>query len=130
MTQYTILGRLRLMTELDEAGARNALPWCAAALALLLPQLNATADRDDPRLDQAAAATALCLLLQHEGTQEGIAGFKAGDITVTKTDKAGKERRAFAEQLRAQAMDDCKELLRDTGAFAAAKPFGRGRCHE
>jgi hypothetical protein len=127
MTQYTILGRLRLMTALDDESARAALPYCAAALEILLPQLKQGVNPHDPRLDQAAAATALCMLLQRNGDADDsdFSSFKAGDITVTKKERTEKERLDGAEKLRAQAMAACRELLQDGGFFAAAPAFRR-----
>jgi len=135
MTQYSILGRLRLMVELDEEGAREALPLCAAAMEQLAPRLRVEC-RNDPRLDQAAAAMACCMLLQRaqgadtsdDGGDFGdIASFKAGDITVTKRERGGasspKERMAYAEQARKTALEDIRDLLRDTGFFAGQTEF-------
>ena len=145
MTQYSVLGRLRLMVELDEEGAREALPFCAAAMEQLAPQLKAECG-NDPRLDQAAAAMACCMLLQRSAQAQGdafdgIASFKAGDITVTKQqgkrETSQKERMAGAERARKAAMEDIRELLRDTGFYAGqAAPLlkkgagRRGRRHE
>jgi len=125
MTQYSILGRLRLMVELDEEAAMEALPFCAAAMGQLAPRLKVEC-RNDPRLDQAAAAMACCMLLrraQGSNAQDGdfanISGFKAGDITVTKAQGSSpKERLASAEQARKAAMEDIRDLLKDTGFYA------------
>ena len=131
MTQYSVLGRLRLMVELDETGAAEALPFCAAAVEHLLPQLK-PACGNDPRLDQAAAAIACCLLLQRgaDGNSDdglnGISSFKAGDITVTKQGADSKNwtaRMAQAEQARRAAMEDIRELLKDHGFFAGITDF-------
>jgi len=149
MTQYSILGRLRLMVELDEAAAMEALPFCAAAMGQLAPRLKVEC-RNDPRLDQAAAAMACCMLLQRaQNTQTpqggsaedgfgGISSFKAGDITVTKQQakpegSSPKDRLAYAEQARKAAMEDIRDLLKDTGFYAgtlkaqADKKGGRER---
>ncbi|MDR0531791.1 MAG: hypothetical protein LBG83_07000 [Oscillospiraceae bacterium] len=128
MTQYSILGRLRLMTQLDDEQAMAALPLCAAAMEQLLARLKPGANRGDPRLDQAGAAAALCMLLLREentSADEGFSSFKAGDITVTKKEKANAARMAAAEQLRAQALEDARELLRDTGFFSGSTKFSR-----
>ena len=118
MNQYTILGRLRLMTELGEGGERDALPYCAAAMAQLLPKLKPSASREDPRLDRAAAAEALCMLLLRGENEDGdgIESFKAGDIAVTRQGKAAaKERMAWATKERDAAFADIAQLLQDTG---------------
>jgi hypothetical protein len=123
MTQYTILGRLRLMAGLDDDDAREALPLCAAALEQLLPQLKPRANPHDPRLDQAAAAMAFCMLLQRGGGEDDVTGFKAGDITVTKRGRE-KDRLAQALQLKKAALEDARELLRDTGFYVREVGYG------
>jgi len=142
MTQYSVLGRLRLMLELDEAAAMEALPACAAAMEQLIPRLKVEC-RNDPRLDQAAAAMACCMLLQRvrasndqdgqNDDSDGIASFKAGDITITKQPRQAKkpetspkDRIAWAEQARRAAMEDIRDLLKDTGFFAGQTAFAAG----
>lgn len=128
MTPFTILGRLRLMTELDDDAAREALPHCQAAMEQVLAMLRPLCDRKDPRLAQAAAAIALCMLLmQNEKGEDGVASFKAGDISVTKTQK---DRLANAERLKKAALEDIRELLRDTGFYAHSAPYKKGSGHE
>ena len=125
MTQYSILGRLKLMLELDEAGAMEALPFCAAALEQLLPQVKYE-HRKDPRLDQAAAAMACRWLLQRGkagDSFDGISSFKAGDITVTKKQDNAKDSMAWAELARKSAMEDIRPLLKDTGFYAGETSF-------
>ena len=123
MTQYTILGRLRLMADLDDDAAREALPLCAAALEQLLPRVKPGGSRHDPRLDQAAATMAFCMLLQRGGEEDGVTGFKAGDITVTKRDKGGKDRLTQALECKKAAFEDARELLRDTGFHVQETAF-------
>jgi hypothetical protein len=61
---------------------------------------------------------------QTGGGDDDIAGFKAGDITVTKRQGTGaKERLAHAEQTRAAAMEDIRPLLKDTGFFAGRTEY-------
>jgi len=117
MTQYTILGQLKLMVDLDDDQTREYLPYCAAAMERLLPRLKPRVIRDDPRLDRAAAADALCMLLMRgESESDGIASFKAGDIMVTKREgRGGKDRLAQARAERDAAYAEIAELLRDTG---------------
>jgi len=134
MTPETILDRLKLMTEIDDDAA--ALPVCQAAMEQLAAGLKPRCNKQDPRLLQAGAAIALCMLLLQEGNgidMDGIASFKAGDITVTK--KGGQTGRlANAERLKAQALEDIRELMRDTGFYAHSAPFKkmtkRGGHHE
>ena len=136
MTQYSILGRLRLMIELDGQAAMDALPFCAAAMEQLIPQLKIEC-RNDPRLNQAGAAMACCMLLQRaqgDGENEafdGISSFKAGDIMITKKQGGGsaKDRMAWAEQMRKAAMEDIRPLLKDTGFFARDTQFGAPHNH-
>ena len=117
MTQYTVLGQLKLLVELDEEEAREALPYCAAAMEQLLPRLKPRCIRNDPRLDRAAAADALCMLLQRRenGGGDGVASFKAGDIMVTRQGKDGKDRLDQARAERVAAFAEIAELLRDRG---------------
>ena len=116
MTQHTVLGQLKLMARLDDEGARGALAHCAAAMAQLLPRLKPGYAPDDPRLDRAAAAQALCMMLLRGGEDnDGVESFKAGDITVTKKQGSAKDRMAAAQKERDAAMADIAELLRDTG---------------
>ena len=135
MTPFIILGRLRLMTELDDDAARTALPHCQAAMDELLAGLKPRCNRNDPRLAQAGAAIALCMLLMQEDNnqnEDGISSFKAGDITVTKKDSR-QGRLAAAERLRGEALEDIRELLRDTGFYARSaqmkNPTKRGGGH-
>jgi len=131
MTQYSILGRLRLILDLDEQAAMEALPFCAAAMEQLTPQLKIEC-RNDPRLDQAAAAMACCMLLRRaqggDDAQGEISSFKAGDITVTKKQGGGnaKDRITQAEQARKTAMEDIRALLKDTGFHAQQTAFAAG----
>jgi len=130
MTQYSILGRLRLMIELDEQAAMEALPFCAAAMEQLAPRLKIEC-RNDPRLSQAGAAMALCMLLQRaqshdDDASDGISSFKAGDITITKKQGGGnnnKDCMAWAEQTRKAAMEDIRDLLKDTGFYVRDTSF-------
>ncbi|MCL2106874.1 MAG: hypothetical protein FWH26_07470 [Oscillospiraceae bacterium] len=119
MSQWTVLGQLRLLTELDDDTAREALPFCNAALAQLRPQLKRPVYAEDPRVDRAAACMAYCTMLLRETAagEEDISTFKAGDITVTKqgTAQLTKQRLEQAEQLRVAALEAIRELLRDTG---------------
>ena len=130
LTQHTVLGQLRLLTELDEKQAREALPFCAAAVDQLLPRLKKdeaggfSATRRDPRLARAAATAALVMLLQRaENTEgDGIESFKAGDITVSKRGQAVRDRLRMAIVERDAAFDAIAELLKDTGfAFEATR---------
>jgi len=126
MTPYTILGRLRLLTELDDEAARAALPFCEAAMEQLLAGLDKKSDRKDPRLTQAGAAIAFCMLLLQEDSakgEDGIASFKAGDITVTKKETPRKDIMAKAERLKAEALEDIRPLMRDTGFYARSMPL-------
>ena len=126
MNPYTILGRLRLMANLDDDDAVKAFPLCQAALEQLLARLKPGCGREDPRLVQAGAAMALCMLLAREATSGGeeFSSFKAGDISITKQDhKSQNDRLAKAERMKAEALEDIRELLRDTGFFAHSAPF-------
>jgi len=114
------------MTELNDESARAALPYCQAAMDQLLAGLGSGSNRKDPRLAQAGAAIALCMLLMQEDSnhnEDGISSFKAGDITVTKNSKTQKDRLANAERLKKEALEDIRELMKDTGFYARSSPF-------
>ena len=115
MTQHTVLGQLRLLTELDDEQALAALPLCAAAAEQLRPRLKPGCSRFDPRLNRAAATAALVMLLQRQENSEGdgIESFKAGDITVSKQGRAARDRLRIAIEERDAAMRDIAELLQD-----------------
>ena len=131
MTQYTVLGRLKLMVGLDDEAAREALPLCAAAVAQLLPQVKPGRSPLDPRLDNAAACMARCMLLARgeAGEADGIESFKAGDIMVTKKDKSRAALLKAAETERTKAFEDARELLRDTGFYVREVKFKREKSH-
>ena len=119
------------MLELDEQAAMEALPFCAAAMEQLIPQLK-TECRNDPRLDQAGAALACCMVLQRQNGNKdeslgGITGFKAGDIMITKKQGGdAKDRLAWAEQARKTAMEGIRPLLKDTGFYVSETSFAPG----
>ncbi|MDR3313152.1 MAG: hypothetical protein LBS96_01700 [Oscillospiraceae bacterium] len=130
MSQGTVLGQLRLLTELDDEAARAALPFCAAALAQLHPLLRSDANPDDPRIDRAAAGIAYCLVLQRAESRAAaeedaqIESFKAGDITVRKRgEEAFLRRIERAERLRAEGLAAVAELLRDRGFAVRTTAF-------
>lgn len=116
MNQHTVLGQLRLLTELDDQQALDALPFCAAAAEQLRPRLKPDCSRPDPRLSRAAATAALVMLLQRRENSEsdGIESFKAGDITVSKRGTVARDRLRIAIEERDAAMRDIAELLTDT----------------
>jgi hypothetical protein len=111
VTQYSVLGQLRLMADLDNDRAMEALPLCAAAVEQLLPRLKPGVHRGDPRLDRAAAASALCMLRMRDESG-GVESFKDGDISVS---RRGGGAAAQAAREREAAFADIAELLRDTG---------------
>ncbi|MDR1927740.1 MAG: hypothetical protein LBQ33_03770 [Oscillospiraceae bacterium] len=125
MTQFSVLGRLRLLTPLDGDGAREALPFCAAAAAQLHAMRREETSGDDPRLDYAAACVAhYLLLLRQAGAEDGVASFKAGDITIKKQELT--QRLALAQRLRDDALAEVSGLLRDTGFAALSTAFSPG----
>jgi len=120
MNQHTVLGQLRLLTELSEEQAHEALPYCASAVEQLLPRLKTDENgeflnRGDPRLSRAAATAALVMLLQRrENTEsDGIESFKAGDITVSKRGQASRDRLRMAIAEREDAFCAIAALLKD-----------------
>jgi len=116
LNQHTVLGQLRLLMELDDQQAHDALPFCAAAAEQLIPRLKRGIPTHDPRLSRAAATAALCMMLTRlENEQgDGIESFKAGDITVSKHGRASRDRLRIAIEERNAAMLDIAPLLADT----------------
>ena len=116
MTKHNVLGQLRLLTELDDEQARQAIPFCAAAVDQLRPRLKPSCPCHDPRLSRAAATAALVMLLQRRENSEGdgIESFKAGDITVSKQGRAARDRLRIAIEERDAALRDIADLLVDT----------------
>ena len=116
MNQHTVLGQLRLLTELDDEQAMAALPFCAAAAEQLRARLKPECGQHDPRLSRAAATAALVMMLQRRENSEGdgIESFKAGDITVSKRGTAARDRLRIAIEERDAALRDIAGLLVDT----------------
>ncbi|MDR2646541.1 MAG: hypothetical protein LBB67_00210 [Oscillospiraceae bacterium] len=124
MSQWSTLGQLRLLTHLDDNAARDALPFCASALAQLSPLLKDGVSPDDPRVDAAAASIAHYMLLMHqESIGDDIAVFKAGDISVHKNERA--KRIAMAATMRDNALAAAQTLFRDTGFAADSVAYRR-----
>ncbi|MDR1464934.1 MAG: hypothetical protein LBJ11_06515 [Oscillospiraceae bacterium] len=126
MSQWGVLGQLRLLTVLDEEGAREALPFCAAALAQVRATLRADAG-EDPRIDRAAAGLAFYMMTLREENGEGILSFRAGDIAVSRKDAAARLR--AAEEVRDEGMTLIASLQRDEG-FCAGQTVFRGYFEE
>lgn len=107
----SVLNRLRQLVTLDEQGAENALPLCGLCLEEIRSQLRNGADENDLRLAQAAAGLAFYrMALRHAADGEGTTGFKAGDVTVTRSPAASVE---IAVRVRDEAIANAADLLED-----------------
>ena len=108
----TVLYRLRQLVTLDEEGAENALPLCGICLEDVRCRLRETADPDDPRVAQVAAALACYrLALRSVADSDGSVSFKAGDVTVTRSPAAMIE---YAAKMRDDAFIQAADLLTDS----------------
>ncbi len=111
-----ILRDNRLFDETDEGVLLRA---AVRALGEVKEKLRPGADESDPRVAVTAAALARFRLFS-ELTENGgrFAGFKAGDITVSRNLKAEFE---TERALRDEALINAAPLLRDGGFFFAAQ---------
>ena len=113
INSHSVLARLRQLVTLDEEGAENALPLCRLCLEEILSRLKESADRDDPRIAQAAAGLAYHrTIIREAADSDGTTSFKAGDVTVTRTPAAMIE---FACVVRDEAILQAAELFEDCG---------------
>ena len=113
INSHNVLARLRQLVTLDDEGAENALPLCRLCLEEILSRLKEGADKDDPRIAQAAAGLAYYRKVIREATDsEGTTSFKAGDVTVTRTPAAMLE---IACNVRDEAILQAAELFEDCG---------------
>ena len=111
ITAQTVLSRLRQLVTLDSEGAENALPLCGLCLEETLSRLKSNADKDDPRIAQAAAGLAYYrTALRNAADSEGTTSFKAGDVTVTRTPAAMLE---IAARIRDEAFVQAADLFAD-----------------
>ena len=111
ITAQTVLSRLRQLVTLDSEGAENALPLCRLCLEETVSKLRSNADKDDPRIAQAAAGLAYYRsVLRNAADSEGTTSFKAGDVTVTRTPAAALE---IASLLRDEAFLQAADLFVD-----------------
>lgn len=111
ITAQTVLFRLRQLVTLDSEGAENALPLCKLCLEETVSKLKPGADKDDPRIAQAAAGLAYYrTVLRNAADRDGATSFKAGDVTVTRTPAAMIE---IASQIRDDAFLQAADLFVD-----------------
>ena len=107
----SVLNRLRQLVTLDEQGAENALPLCALCLEEIRSKLRSGADENDIRLAQAAAGLVFYrLMLRTAADGSNVTGFKAGDVTVTRSPAASME---LAVSVRDEALAEVSDLLED-----------------
>ena len=113
INSHNVLARLRQLVTLDEEGAENALPLCRICLEEIQSRLKESADKDDPRIAQAAAGLAYYRkVIREAADNDGTTSFKAGDVTVTRTPAAMLE---IACTVRDEAILQAAELLEDCG---------------
>lgn len=113
INSHNVLARLRQLVTLDEEGAENALPLCRLCLEEILSRLKESADKDDPRIAQAAAGLAYYRkVIREAADSDGTTSFKAGDVTVTRTPAAMLE---IACAVRDEAILQAADLFEDCG---------------
>lgn len=113
INSHNVLARLRQLVTLDDEGAENALPLCRLCLEEIQSRLKESADKDDPRIAQAAAGLAYYRkVIREAADNDGTTSFKAGDVTVTRTPAAMLE---IACTVRDEAILQAAELLEDCG---------------
>jgi hypothetical protein len=113
INSHNVLARLRQLVTLDEEGAENALPLCRLCLEEIQSRLKESADKDDPRIAQAAAGLAYYRkVIREAADNDGTTSFKAGDVTVTRTPAPMLE---IACTVRDEAILQAAELLEDCG---------------
>ena len=113
INSHTVLARLRQLVTLDEEGAENALPLCRLCLEEIQSRLKETADKDDPRIAQAAAGVAYYrTVIRETADSDGTTSFKAGDVTVARTPAAMLE---IAVNVRDEALLQAADLFEDCG---------------
>jgi len=109
---FHVLGYLKQLISLDEAGAAEALPLCATALEEIRCRLRNGPGETDPRVTAAAAAQALYKWKQRERADEAlVTGFKAGDVSI----RHAEDSLVAAKALRDEAMLAAAPLLKDEG---------------
>ena len=113
INSHNVLARLRQLVTLDDEGAENALPLCRLCLEEIQSRLKENADKDDPRIAQAAAGLAYYrTVIREAADSDGTTSLKAGDVTVTRTPAAMLE---IACSVRDEAILQAAELLEDCG---------------
>ncbi len=113
INSHTVLARLRQLVTLDEEGAENALSLCRHCLEEILSKVRESADKNDPRIAQAAAGLAYYrTVIREAADSDGATSFKAGDVTVTRTPAAMLE---IACRVRDDAILQAAELFYDSG---------------
>jgi hypothetical protein len=129
LTPATVLGQLKLLTEIPPEEETDTIPVCAAAMLRLNarrkrpPPLYGDSLADDLLLSRAAAILALedILTRQMNTPGGGFTGIKVGDITMHAPDVTAALVRVRA--LRQDAFSDCTHLLRDSDFYCGATKF-------
>lgn len=101
-----VLSRLKIITDIDLENEEKALTLCSEAASQLSPKLRSPLCGDDPRVIAAAAALALTAKTRSEAlTSDGISSFKAGDVTVSMSEKSEEISQVLLKEALAAAAD-------------------------
>ncbi len=111
LTADTVYNKLIEIADVGDVEKETLFPFCQSAAAVFNGKLRAGADASDIRLVMAASASAYCRYLLVKIADEGnIMSIKAGDITVSKSER---EAAKSAMNMLNAALEDAGELLED-----------------
>lgn len=110
VTQWTVLSCLKQMASIEEEGAAFGLSICVTSLEEIRSRLRDGADGNDARIEKAAAGLAFYKLALRRISEDGTAGFQAGDVRVSQNPA---QLLAIAAKVRDEALAGAAPLLRD-----------------
>ncbi|MGN0544492.1 MAG: hypothetical protein ACI4I0_02925 [Acutalibacteraceae bacterium] len=115
ITQWSVLSLLKQLTDIDDDEEALCLRICQSSLERVRSRLSPNADAEDIRIASAAAGLAFyALCVRRAGKSDGVVSFKAGDISVKKSDDSSL---SYAAAVRDSALSELTGLLRDEGFF-------------
>ena len=112
ISPWNVLARLKHYIEIDSDTEDSALSVCVVNLETIMSKIKDTADKDDPRITQAAAAMSyydFAVRFASDGN-DGITSFKAGDVTLSRSSQSLIE---IASDVKKHALEDIAPLMRD-----------------
>ena len=112
ISPWNVLARLKHYIETDSENEDSALSVCVVNLDTVMSKIKESADKNDPRITQAAAAMSyydFAVKYASDGN-DSITSFKAGDVTLSRSSQSLIE---IASDVRKQALEDIAPLMRD-----------------